>query len=64
MRRVFELRRDPRELRSVTDEFGDAAAILDEASDTQGTVYESVLRDLPPEVEARLRELGYLIDAP
>ncbi len=64
MRRVFELPRDPRELRSVTDEFGDAAAILDESSDTQGTVYESVLRDLPPEVEARLRELGYLIDAP
>ena len=64
MRRVFDVPRDPRELRSVADEFGDAAAILDEVSDTRGTAYDSVLRELPPEVETRLRELGYLRDGP
>ena len=64
MRRVFDVPADPRELRSVSDEFGDAASALEEAAGAGGRTYEAQFRDLSPEVEEQLRELGYLRDAP
>ena len=63
MRRVFDLPRDPRELRSISDEFGEASTTVDEVSSGQGTAYEAVFRAVSPEVESRMRELGYLRDA-
>ncbi len=60
MRRVFDLRGDPRELESVSDEFGEAKTAVKEASSAAGTVYEAIFRDVSPEVESRMRELGYL----
>ncbi len=62
MRRVFDLLRDPRELRSVSDEFGEASSVLDEVSSAQGTAYQAVFRAVSPDVKARMRELGYLRD--
>ncbi len=63
MRRVFDLLRDPRELKSVADEFGEASTTVDEVSSAQGTAYEAVFRPVSPEVESRMRALGYLHDA-
>jgi hypothetical protein len=63
MRRVFDLPGDPRELESVSDEFGEAKSAVKEASSAAGTVYEAIFHDVSPEVESRMRALGYLRDS-
>jgi arylsulfatase A-like enzyme len=61
-RRVFDVRRDPRETRSVDHEFGEQAATVESVSGTQGVAYKGVFREVDADVEAQLRALGYLDD--
>jgi arylsulfatase A-like enzyme len=59
-RRVFDLASDPRETESLGEEFGEAEALVQEVSGTQGVAYPAVFREMTPEVEEQLRALGYL----
>ncbi len=61
-RRVFDLAGDPRETRSLGDDFGATDAIVSAAADTGGVVYPSEFRGLSDENAAQLRALGYLRD--
>jgi arylsulfatase A-like enzyme len=63
VRRVFDLERDPRETESLGIDFGKAAPLLEGASGKQGLSFEAryeKLEDIDPELEQRLRALGYL----
>jgi arylsulfatase A-like enzyme len=59
-KRVFDLENDPLETESLGEEFGEAEAVLEEVSGTQGVAYPAVFREMTPEVEEQLRALGYL----
>ena len=58
--RTFDLRGDPRETRSVSDELGVGEALLSEAADTRGIEYPARFDPLEEEVVEKLRALGYL----
>lgn len=59
-RRVFDLANDPLETESLGEEFGEAEAVLEEVSGTQGVAYRGVFREMTPEMQEQLRALGYL----
>jgi len=61
-RMSFDLAADPRELRTLGDDFGAAAAVLDAQAGDRGIAF-AVRDEAPsPEVEEQLRALGYLGD--
>ena len=59
-RRVFDLAGDPRETRSLGDDFGATDAIVSAIADTGGVFYQGEFRGLSEENAAQLRALGYL----
>jgi arylsulfatase A-like enzyme len=63
-RRVFDLARDPREMRSLSDDFGEAENVVREAAGDHGRAYDARFGGVSPEIEAQLRALGYLPDKP
>jgi len=59
-RRVFDLRTDPQETTSLDGDFANGSTLLREAAGTHGLAYTARYERMSPEVEARLRGLGYL----
>lgn len=59
-RMSFDLAADPRELHSLGEEFGAAAAVLDERASDQGVAFAARDEAPSPELEEQLRALGYL----
>lgn len=59
-RRIFDLPGDPRETRSLGSDFGDAEALIEQASGSHGLAFDSTLEAADPELEGQLRALGYL----
>ncbi len=59
-RRVFDLQGDPRETRSLGEDFGSAQQLIDEAAGPHGLSFESARETADPELEGQLRALGYL----
>ena len=57
---MFDLAADPRETRSVAEDFGPAAEIVHAEAGTRGTAFASEFRGVGSEVEEQLRALGYL----
>ena len=51
---------DPRETRSIADDFGPAAEIVRAEAGTRGVAFRSEFRGVGPQVEEQLRALGYL----
>jgi arylsulfatase A-like enzyme len=61
-RAVFDLAADPREARSLGDDFGAAAALLESSAGTHGVEYPARFESPPDEVLESLQALGYLIE--
>jgi arylsulfatase A-like enzyme len=63
-RRVFDLANDPRETRSVADDFGEVGELMRRAASDHGFSFESSFDDVDPKVREQLRALGYLDEDP
>lgn len=59
-RRVFDLAGDPRETEAISDQFGEAEAILARAAGEHGVAFPAEYESLPEELEDQLKSLGYL----
>jgi arylsulfatase A-like enzyme len=59
-RRKFDLESDPRETRSVPDEDATSAEVFRRVAGDHGLAFETEFDGVAPNVEARLRALGYL----
>jgi len=59
-KRIFDLAKDPREIRSLGDAFGTADALLERAGSEHGLAFESTLEVADGELEGQLRALGYI----
>ena len=59
-RRIFDLERDPREITSLGDDFGDVDFTLQDASENGGIEFETSLQPISSELEEQLRALGYV----
>jgi arylsulfatase A-like enzyme len=60
VRRVYDLRADPRETVSSGDRFGEVGLVFREASSDHGLAFAPTWTAPPQEIEAPLRALGYL----
>jgi arylsulfatase A-like enzyme len=58
-RRLYDLERDPREMHDLEQDSTAMEALLDEAADPRGVVFEARLEELDTATLQRLAELGY-----
>lgn len=59
-RMSFDLASDPREIRSLGDDFGPAAALIEAQASDRGIAFAASDEAPSPELEEQLRALGYL----
>jgi arylsulfatase A-like enzyme len=64
IRRVYDLRTDPRETASSSDRFGEVGLVLRDISGHHGLAFEPNWSTPTQEIEAPLRALGYLEGSP
>lgn len=59
-RYVFDVGSDPREVSSITNDFGEFEEILDSVAGTRGTAWPAHFGDIPADTQRQLKALGYL----